>query len=114
MKEQEILYKLNKMKDSHEINTLKKQVQEHKREIVSNKTSFKEAAGKYHSLVQDSIIKLQNEIATLNREKAILQNENKTYKKMLKRIPKFIVKLFNKNEYKFLDEGDEIAAEKKW
>ena len=30
MKEQEILYKLNKMKDSHEINTLKKQVQKFK------------------------------------------------------------------------------------
>ena len=114
MKEQEVLYKLNKMRRSHEINSLRRQVIDHQKEILSNKSTFKDAAGQYHSFVQETITKLQSEIDTLNKEKIVLQNENKTYRKMLNRIPKFIVKLFNQNDYKYLAKGVGSATEKKW
>ena len=113
MKEQEVLYKLNKMKRTHEISSLRRQVIDHQKAIISYKSSFKDAADQYHSFVQESIKKLQSEIDTLNKEKIILQNENKTYKNMLNRIPNFIVKLFNKNDYKHLAKGVDCATEKK-
>ena len=68
MKEQEVLYKLNKMKKTHEISSLRRQVINHQKAIISYKSSFKDAADQYHSFVQESIRKLQSEIDTLNKK----------------------------------------------
>ena len=106
MDKRELLFKLNKMKTTHEINSLKEQVDSHKEEIASTKNSFKEAINQYDIAVRDSVEKLQNEIIILNQEKDSLQKENEVYKRMLNKIPRFIVKLFNKNDYKKLNKGE--------
>ena len=94
MDKRELLFKLNKMKTTHEINSLKEQVDSHKEEIASTKNSFKEAINQYDIAVRDS------------QEKDSLQKENEVYKRMLNKIPRFIVKLFNKNDYKQLNKGE--------
>lgn len=106
MDERTILYKLNKIKMDNELNHLKNELTIYKNEIDSNKKSFHGAVKQYDSAVKESISQLERRIVDLEKENELLNNENITYKEMLRKIPRFIVRLFNKNYLKQLGEGE--------
>lgn len=106
MNKKELLYRINSAKTHNKINHLEKQLEKQKDKSLETNENYKKSVNEYNSAVNQSIEKLNQEINSLKEKNVALENENNLYKSIINRIPKFIVRLFSKGNYKLLNKGE--------
>lgn len=100
------LYKINNIKTHNQIIRLKKDNEQKTEKMNELITECKNIVLDYQEKNQSKLIKMNETINKLETEKENLRKERDYYKNSFDRIPKFVLKLFIKNN-KLLDKGEE-------
>lgn len=100
------LYKINNIKTHNQIMRLKKDNEQKTEKMNELITECKNIVLDYQEKNQSKLIKMNETINKLETEKEEIRKQRDYYKNSLDKIPKFILKLFIKNN-KLLDKGEE-------